>query len=110
MKSVLKMYVGSPSDDLTGTYLYLELVIPAVGEFELRATNRLEEEGEADVIEEFVKTLNMASLTIKALNVPCHIDMEEIQTMCVDLDLSEDAMREVRTLIKEFRQEMKGVA
>lgn len=104
----VNLYVGSPEDDVFGTYLYLELAIPGVGTFELETTNRLNDEDEEDVIEAVVKTLNKAALAKKALNIPVFIDTEEIQATCVELDLSEDAIREIKTFIREFFQETKG--
>lgn len=108
MRASLELSLGSPESDPMGTYLYLTLSIPGVEEFEIRSTGRLDDIADRDVLEEFEKTLNMASLTRKSLNLPCHLSMEDMKEMCVDLSLQESTIRELLSLVKEFNQELKG--
>lgn len=104
----LAIYVGSPEEDPSGTYVYLELEVSGLREITLEDTQKLDDLTSEEVLQQLEEIFNSASLVRKGLNLPVHISSEQFSEMCVELDCNESTTKNIQNLIREFRKGTKG--
>ena len=102
MRTDLRVYVGSPENDQSGNYLYLDLTIEKFAVVNLIETSALDNYDGETVLQEFQKFLNKVAIFSRALQLPVKISPEELLHMCVELDCDADITRQIHNLVVEF--------